>query len=110
MTFSVCFITRREMVSPSIERVFRSVAENLEAKGVETMFSSVPFGDGIVGTFLNLIFFRPPKADLLHITGHVNYLGLVLPRDRTISTVHDLIILNFRSGLRRWLIEKLLFV
>ena len=108
--FSVCFIERRESESPSIERVFRSVADNLEAEGVKTQFTQVPFGNGLVGTLANLALFRPPKADLLHITGHVNYLGLVLPQDRTIATIHDLAILNFRSGLRRWLIEKLYFV
>lgn len=110
MMFSVCFIERRDAESPSIERVFRSVAENLEANGVRTVFERVPFGNGIAGTLLNLLFFRPPPVDLVHITGHVNYLGLVLPRNRTISTIHDLTILNLRHGMRRWLIEKLFFV
>jgi glycosyltransferase involved in cell wall biosynthesis len=110
MTFSVCFIERREGGSPSIERVFRAVADELSSQKIDTRFVSVPYGNGILGIFLNLLLFRPPQADILHIAGHVNYLGLTMPRANTVSTIHDLTILDLRSGFRRWLIEKLFFV
>lgn len=110
MSFSVCFIERREGGSPSIERVFRAVSGEIERSGISTCFVKAPYGNGLLGTFLNLLFFRPPQSDLYHITGHVNYLGLVLPKASTLLTVHDLTILNFRAGFRKWLIEKLFFV
>lgn len=110
MSVSVCFIERREGGSPSIERVFRGVSGELERNGIATSFVKAPYGNGIVGTLLNLLFFRPPKSDLYHITGHINYMGLVLARASTILTVHDLTILDFRSGVRKWLITKLFFV
>jgi len=110
MTFSVCFIERREGGSPSIERVFRAVADELEKERISSSFVSMPYGNGLLGTFLNLILFRPPQADIFHITGHVNYLGLTLPRNKTVLTTHDLTIMDLRSGIRRWLIGKLFFV
>jgi len=110
MTFSVCFIERRDQESPSIERVFRSIANELETGGVSVRFVKVPFGNGSIGTLLNLLCFRPPTSDLYHVTGHVNYVCLRLPRKKTILTVHDMTVLGLRSGLRRWLIRKLFFV
>lgn len=110
MTFSVCFIERRDQESPSIERVFRSIAGELETRGVSVRFVKVPFGNGAIGTLLNLIWFRPPSADLYHVTGHVHYVCLTLPRKRTILTVHDMTVLRLRSGSRKWLIKKLFFV
>ena len=110
MTFSVCFIERREGGSPSIERVFRAVADELNKRSIQTSFVKVPYGNGIFGVFLNLLLFRPPQADIFHITGHVNYLGLTVPKRNSVSTIHDLTILDLRSGFRRWLIEKLFFV
>ncbi|MEQ1764141.1 MAG: glycosyltransferase family 1 protein [Pyrinomonadaceae bacterium] len=109
MTFSVCFIERRKGKSPSIERVFRAVADELKKEGFSPRFVTVPYGNGPLGTFLNLILFRPPPADVFHVTGHVNYLGLTLPPNKTVLTIHDLTILDLRSGVRRWLIEKLFF-
>ncbi len=109
MSLSVCFIERRDRDSPSIERVFRSIAAELEKMGVLTSFVQLPYGNDLFSTLRNLIFFRAPHADIYHVTGHVNYMGLVLPRDKTVLTVHDLTILEFRSGLRGWLIEKLYF-
>ena len=109
MTFTVCFIERREGGSPSIERVFQAVAAELREKGIRTQFVKVPFGNGFLSTLLNLLCFRPPKADVFHVTGHVHYIALRLPPSRTVLTVHDLTILGLRSGLRRWLIKKLYF-
>lgn len=109
MKVSVNFIERREGDSPSIERVFRSVAANISEE-VSTRFTKAKFGNSFLATLGNLAFFRPGKADIYHITGHISFMALVLPRDRTVLTIHDLTILNFRTGIRRWLIKWLYFV
>lgn len=109
MSITVNFIERRDGDSPSIERVFRAVASRLQTLGIRSIFTPAKFGNGVVSTILNLIFFRPANADVFHITGHINYMGIVLPKDRTVLTVHDLTILDYRTGLRRTLIEKLYF-
>ena len=109
MSFSVCFIERKEGDSPSIERVFRSVAAVLSKRGVTASFVKVPYGNDPLATLKNLLLFRPPEADIYHVTGHIGYIGLVLPRNRTLLTIHDLTILDYRSGFRRVLIEKLFY-
>lgn len=110
MSRTLCFIERGDRESPSIERVFRSVAAEIEKHGWNVIFVKAPYGNRLSDTVRNLLAFRPPPADIYHITGHVHYLGLILPVNKTVLTIHDLTILNFRSGLRRWLIEKLYFV
>ncbi|MDI1241485.1 MAG: glycosyltransferase [bacterium] len=109
MSISVNFIERREGDSPSIERVFRAVATKLEALGIRSTFTKASFGNGIISTVLNLLAFRPEQADVIHITGHINYMGMVLSRDKTVLTIHDVTILDHRKGLRRALIERLYF-
>jgi glycosyltransferase involved in cell wall biosynthesis len=43
------------------------------------------------------------------VTGDVNYLALKLPPEKTVLTIHDLSILQYRRGLRRWVLRKLFF-
>ena len=43
------------------------------------------------------------------MTGDINYLALKLPPKKTVLTIHDLSILHYRTGLRRWVLKKLLF-
>ena len=63
----------------------------------------------MTGIIRNLLSFKPAEADIYHVTGDVNYLALKLPPDKTVLTIHDLSILHYRNGLRRWVLKKLLF-
>jgi glycosyltransferase involved in cell wall biosynthesis len=56
-----------------------------------------------------LLYFRKAKADIYHVTGHVHYIALLLPKNKTVLTIHDVGILHIRSGLRRYILKKLLF-
>lgn len=103
------FVERRPTSSPSIELVFRRVAEFLPSSEFEYEFQQLPYGDGVVNLFKNLLYFKPLPADIYHITGHSHYIALRLPRTRTILTVHDLVLLHTRSGLRRWVLKKVFF-
>lgn len=109
MKLSVCFIERRDPETSSIEKVFRCLASNLSSFEISHVFVKLRFGNNALGLVQNLLTFRRPAGDVYHITGHVNYLALVMPVSRTILTVHDLGILRVRSGLRRYLIRKLFF-
>lgn len=110
MKFSVTFIERNCGDSPSIERVFRRIAIELEKCGIEVKFQKLPFGDGIVNIGKNIFFFKPEPSDVFHVTGHVNYIALFLDKRRTVLTLHDLTVLSFRSGLRRWLLKRMYFL
>ncbi|MEY4628009.1 MAG: hypothetical protein RLZZ595_335 [Bacteroidota bacterium] len=50
---------------------------------------------------LNLIFLLRRREGIFHVTGHVHYAALVLPKNRTVLTIHDLVFLHSYSGIRR---------
>jgi glycosyltransferase involved in cell wall biosynthesis len=105
----VCLIYRRDADTPSIERVFSVLSNEIKKEGMDVLHTRLPFGNGPIGIIGNLLFFRPPRADILHITGHVHYIALRLPANKTVLTVHDLGILRAKAGLRLKLIKKLFF-
>jgi glycosyltransferase involved in cell wall biosynthesis len=106
---NVCFIFRKYADTPSIERVYATIGRELISRGIDVTVSKLPYGNGFLGILLNLLFYRPPQADILHITGHIHYIAFRLPRDRTLLTIHDAGILRVRRGLRRVFIKKLFF-
>ncbi|MEQ1645928.1 MAG: glycosyltransferase, partial [Pyrinomonadaceae bacterium] len=105
----VIFVERKASGAVSVERVFRQIARDLPPESFDLEFQQVPFGNGILAILKNLLFFRPKPADIYHITGDVQYISLRLPGDRTVMTIHDIISLHQRSGLRRYIIKKLYF-
>jgi glycosyltransferase involved in cell wall biosynthesis len=107
----ICFIERKHTETISIEKVFRQISKKLNEKGIKTSFIKLPFGNSFKEIVKNLLFFRiaHSSADIFHITGHVHYIALVLPKNKTVLTVHDLNILYKTKGLRRYLIKKLAF-
>ncbi len=111
MKHKILFVERKPSEYVSIERVFQQIAKDLPEGRFEIERQSMPYGNGIFGTFLNLLFFRPKPADIYHITGQVHYIALRLPKNKTVLTIHDLVFLHRRSGLRRlvlkWLFLKL---
>lgn len=109
MPITVQFIERGFADTPSIERVFRQIAAALENKGVLSKFTKLPYGNGVISIIRNMALFRPGDADVYHITGHAHYMAIVLPIDKSVLTIHDAGILRLRSGLRRFLLKKLLF-
>lgn len=103
------FIERKISETTSIESVFRQVAKGLEKIGIETSFVKVPFGHSFFEIVKNMVLFKWEPADIYHITGHIHYMGLVLPPERTMLTIHDLVILKMRKGFRRFVLKQLLF-
>ncbi len=109
MKTKVVFIERRPSKSVSIEKVFSQIAKSLNKEKFVSLFQQLRFENDLKGTVKNLLFFRKTDADIYHITGHIHYIALVLPKDRTVLTVHDVGILYIRRGLRRYILKKILF-
>ena len=111
MKHKILFVERKPSESVSIERVFDQIAKDLPEGRFEIARQYMPYGNGVFGTFLNLLLFKPKAADIYHITGQVHYIALRLPQKKTVLTIHDLIFLHRRTGLRRfvlhWLFLKL---
>ncbi len=108
MPVSINFIERRFDEFVSIEKVFRQVEKSLDKTRFAALFEQLPFPNNLSGMIKNLIFFRRQTADIYHVTGHVHYIALILPKRKTVLTIHDLRFLHDRRGLRRYVLKKLL--
>lgn len=105
----ISFVERKFHFFVSVEKVFRLVAAGLNRDQFAVSFRQLPFLNTFSGMLRNLITFRPDvNADIYHVTGHCHYIALRLPPERTVLTVHDLGFLHTRTGLRRWVLKKML--
>lgn len=109
MTARIVFIERQKQAGVSIERVFRQIVKKLPNKKFDFLFEQMPFGNSAIGTLKNLVFYRKKTADIYHITGQIHYIALLLPKNKTVLTVHDAGILLIRGGFRRFVLKKLFF-
>ena len=111
MKAKIIFIERKywkkNFLAFSIEKIYEQIAKKLPAEKFESSFIKVKYGNSFVDMLKNLLFFEKPPADIYHITGHIHYLALTLPKQKTIVTIHDLEFLKIRTGLRRFVIKKL---
>lgn len=109
MSISILYVERKFNEFFSIEKVFGQIARGVSKQKYETSFQQVNYLSGLFGIIKNLATFKPKTADIYHVTGHVNYIVLLLPGNRTVLTVHDTGILLVRTGIRRYVLKKLLF-
>ncbi len=105
----IVFVERKFWESVSLEKVFAQIDKSIPKDKFETLFVQLPYLNNFLGIVKNFIFFKKPEADIYHITGHIHYIALILPRKKTVLTVADLTILRTRKGLRRFIIKKLFF-
>ena len=103
----IIYIERKFWEWVSIEKVFRQIAGSLSPDRFQTAFQQVPYGNNLLGTIKNLLFFKKEPGDIYHVTGQIHYITLVLPAKRTVLTIHDLRFLHDRNGLRRFVLKKL---
>lgn len=108
MKTRILFVERQFNEFVSIEKAFREIAKNLPDK-FESDFQQLTYGNGIVDIVKNLIFFRKRKARIYHITGHVHYISFLFPRDRTVLSIMDLDYISRYTGIKLYVLHKLLF-
>ena len=60
---------------------------------------------GLFSIGINLFYLLRFKKNLFHITGDVHYAMLVLPTNRSILTIHDLVFLHTYKGIRRMFLK-----
>ena len=105
----ILYVERKFSGFFSLEKVFRQVANELPAMGLEAGFQQVGHGAGLKGMLMNLLTFKADSADLYHVTGDITYIALRLPAGKTILTIPDISILKYRTGVRRYILKKLFF-
>ena len=102
------FINRKKIsVSRSIELYFEQVVQYLSADIETDSFSAPRNNQGLLNRLLNIVaVLRKPKADVYHVTGDTNYLAILLPKTKTLLTVHDIYYVYYaqmvRNPLVRW--------
>ena len=104
------YIFRNTAVFFSIENIFFQVAEEIANRpGYTCEKKKLPLsGLTLQSLRKNGLFARQLKADIYHVTGDVHYITLFLPGKKTVLTIHDLGIIHQNSGLKKWLLRKLL--
>lgn len=94
----------------SLERVFDAVREGMAGEDVRVHVCPYP-SRGIGRRIANMLAAARAQGRINHITGDVHYLALLLPRDRTVLTIHDCRSMVRLGGMRRrifqWLWLKL---
>jgi glycosyltransferase involved in cell wall biosynthesis len=70
---------------------------NTDCERIQLPFPS----SNILFIFFNFCYLLRFRRSVVHITGHVHYAILALPRATTILTIHDLVFLKTYKGLRR---------
>lgn len=106
MTAKVLYVERRQTEFVSLEKAFREIASALGPKYL-TAFEKLPYGVRVTDALRNLLSYRPSPADIFHVTGHVNYIAMLFPPERTVLSIMDVRFVNDNKGLRRWLLKKL---
>lgn len=109
MKTKILYVERKASEAVSIEKVFRQIDKSLSKRDFITAFQQLRYPNDTFGTIKNLFSFKKADADIYHVTGHVHYIALILPKAKTVLTIHDAGILHIRSGLRRYVLKKLLF-
>lgn len=93
----IVFVQRKKIKeSKSIELYFTNITKHFPA-GITYEFASAKFNNkGIINRLLNVfsVLFLP-KADIYHVTGDTNYMSILLPKKKTILTVHDIYYLYY---------------
>lgn len=106
---TIAFIFRKaDPAFFSIERVFHIIVAEMQRMGMRTEQYYVPRSGPALANFRTALGrFGDKKADIYHITGDVHYTGLVLPRGRTVLTIHDCVFLYHAKGIKRWILKQL---
>lgn len=93
-------------MSKSIELYFRQVTQHLPSDITYEHFYATYHNQGIIRRLLNVccVLWRP-KGDLYHVTGDTNYLAMLLPKKKTVLTVHDIYYVYYAQMSRNPLIR-----
>jgi glycosyltransferase involved in cell wall biosynthesis len=88
----------------SIERLFDAVSRALPAERFEVRRLVCPFeSKGLLSRLALMIWAAFHQGDVNHVTGDVNFLGLLMRKARTVLTIHDSASMNRLMGFPRWL-------
>jgi glycosyltransferase involved in cell wall biosynthesis len=100
-TMKVALIYRQQRQGAySIEELFQTIAGELGKRIEIVEYTAGPRHSVLLDAWR----LRKLNADIYHVTGDIHYIALLLPRRKTILTVHDIRHYMYNlAGIRRWL-------
>jgi len=108
----ITYIFRRRLPTVfSIEKLFDALYAHFAKTGMAVRRVELPHvSTGIFSVLRNVWFVaRLRKKSALHVTGDVHYAALLCPFARTIITIHDCVVLQRGSGVKRYVLWVLWF-
>ena len=97
----------RSVGNYSVEFIFEDVRKRLKGEIEVKVVTSAYESSGLFKRLYNCFeaFFKQGQVN--HVTGDINYLGLLLKRDKTIHTILDCVHLNISTGLKYKILKLL---
>ena len=102
------FRKKRPLGNFSIENSFRELLPHFEGSEWDIEWREASwFSEGILNRFWIALEARRLDAEIVHITGDINFAALFLRRRKAVLTIHDNGFLEEHSGWKRWLMKKI---
>jgi glycosyltransferase involved in cell wall biosynthesis len=95
------FMRKRRPHEQSMERLFGAISGELRHTYHVKIFVSPFHSRGVLRRIALILWVYLKRGKLNHITGDINFAGLLLPRKQTLVTIHDAAPLKRLSGWRR---------
>lgn len=101
------FRKKRSLGNFSIENSFRELLSHFEGTEWEIEWREASwFSEGIWNRLRIALEARRLDADIVHITGDINFAALFMKRRKVVLTIHDNGFLEEHGGWKRWLMKK----
>jgi len=104
---AVVFFQRkaRSVGNYSIEFIFDNVRKLLHDKIIATTVYSFYESRGLLKRLYNCLEAFRKQGDVNHVTGDINYIGLLLKGSKTIHTIHDCVFIVATTGIKRAILK-----
>lgn len=108
MTIKVTHFSRKPGESAfSMERLFTELRKAMPV-GVDVKLLEMPFySQGFFKRLSNILFSFLNQSQVNHIVGDIQYVNILMNKNKTILTIHDCVSIERLKGLKRWIFIKL---
>lgn len=86
----------------SIERLSEDILRNIPTDYIINVWTCRNHSNGLFPRIKDMLAARKVKGDVNHVTGDVHFLTFFLDPNRTVITIHDLVLLERLTGIKKW--------
>jgi glycosyltransferase involved in cell wall biosynthesis len=95
----------RSVGNYSVEFIFEDVRKRLSGSIIPKTFYSKYESNGFFKRIYNCIEAAMNQSEINHVTGDINYIGLLLSKRKTIHTILDCVFMTATSGIRQKILK-----